>query len=187
MAAEAGADALGFVFFAKSPRFVTPERAAEIVAGIPPFVQVVGLFVNETLEVVNATADRCGLDVVQLHGEESPEYCARVRRRVLKAFRVQNEESLVPLADYRVAAFLLDAYSANAYGGTGERFDWDLAVTAKRHGPLVLAGGLTPDNVAAAVAQVKPYAVDVSSGVEATPGKKDPEKVRRFIAEAKKK
>jgi phosphoribosylanthranilate isomerase len=186
MAVEAGADALGFVFFAKSPRYVTPDQAAEIIAGIPPFVQVVGLFVNESLEVVNATADRCGLDVVQLHGEESPEYCSQVCRRVMKAFRVQNVQSLAPMANYRVAAFLLDAYSANSYGGTGERFDWDLAVIAKQHGPLVLAGGLTPDNVAAAVAQVRPYAVDVSSGVESSPGKKDPEKVRRFIDEAKK-
>ena len=186
MAVDAGADALGFVFFEKSPRCIDPERAARIIAAIPPFVQVVGLFVNAELDFVNATADSCGLDIVQLHGDESPAYCQSVRRRVMKAFRVQGMESLVPMKDYSVAAFLLDAYSPNAYGGTGESFDWDLAIAAKASGPIVLAGGLNPDNVASAVSKVAPYGVDVSSGVESSPGRKDPEKVRRFIREAKK-
>ena len=146
---------------------------------------MVGLFVNADLDVVNGTADRCGLDIVQLHGEESPEYCRLVRRRVMKAFRVRGPESLVPLPEYQVAAYLLDAYSPKAYGGTGEIFDWECAVAAKRHGPIVLAGGLTPDNIVQAVAQVHPYGVDVSSGIEAAPGKKDPDKVRRFIQLAK--
>lgn len=185
MAVDAGADALGLVFFEKSPRHVDVEVAAGIIAKLPPMVQVVGLFVNADVEVVNRTADHCGLDIVQLHGEESPEYCTLVRRRVMKAFRVRGPESLTPLTDYRVAAYLLDAYSPHAYGGTGEVFDWDCAVAAKRHGAIVLAGGLTPDNIAAAVARVRPYAVDVSSGVESSPGKKDPEKVRRFIQQAK--
>lgn len=186
MAVDAGADALGFVFFEKSPRFIGVEAAAGIIAKLPPFIQVVGLFVNAELEVVNRTADRCGLDIVQLHGEESPEFCSLVRRRVMKAFRVRGPESLIPLAEYRVAAYLLDAYSPHAYGGTGEVFDWDCAVAAKEHGQVVLAGGLNPDNVADAVAQVMPYGVDVSSGVESSPGKKAPEKVRRFIQQAKK-
>ena len=186
MAAEAGADALGFVFFEKSPRYVDQEQAARIISGIPPFVQVVGLFVNAPLDFVNSTADRCGLDIVQLHGEESPAYCRSVRRRVMKAFRVQGMESLVAMADYRVAGFLLDAYSPNSYGGTGECFDWECAVAAKGRGPIILAGGLNPENVASAVARVTPYAVDVSSGVESSPGRKDPEKVRRFILESKK-
>ena len=186
VAVEAGADALGFVFFDKSPRYLAPEQAAQIIAALPPFVQAVGLFVNAELDFVNRTADLCGLDLVQLHGDESPSYCQSVHRRVMKAFRVRGMESLAVLPDYQVSAYLLDAYSPNAYGGTGERFDWDCAIEAKRHGPIVLAGGLDPDNVAAAVAKVAPYAVDVSSGVESQPGRKDPEKVRRFIREAKK-
>jgi phosphoribosylanthranilate isomerase len=185
LAVQAGADALGFVFFEKSPRFVEPEQAAAIIAGLPPLVQVVGLFVNAPLDLVNATADRCGLDLVQLHGEESPSYCDSVRRRVMKAFRVRGMESLATMADYRVAGYLLDAYSPHSYGGTGERFDWDCAVSAKGYGPIILAGGLDPDNVAAAVAKVAPFAVDVSSGVESSPGHKDPEKVTNFIKNAK--
>lgn len=185
MAAEAGADALGFVFYKKSPRYVDPEKASAIIAGLPAFVQVVGLFVNEALDLVNLTADSCRLDIVQLHGDESPAYCQSVRRRVMKAFRVRGMESLAPMARYSVAGLLLDAYSPDSYGGTGERFDWDFAVAAKRHGPIILAGGLDPDNVASAVARVAPYAVDVSSGVESSPGRKDPEKVRRFILQAK--
>ena len=186
MAVEAGADALGFVFFDKSPRCISPEHAARIIAALPPFVQVVGLFVNADLDFVNLTADSCRLDIVQLHGDESPSYCQAVRRRVMKAFRVRGMESLAPMADYRVAAFLLDAYSPNAYGGTGASFDWDCALAAKGHGPIILAGGLDPDNVASAVARVAPYGVDVSSGVESSPGRKDPGKVRLFIREAKK-
>lgn len=185
MAVEAGADALGFVFFEKSPRFIGAEAAYKIIAKLPPFVQVVGLFVNADIEVVNSTADCCGLDLVQLHGEESPEFCRLVRRRVMKAFRVQGPESLTPLSEYHVAAYLLDAYSHKAYGGTGETFDWGCAIAAKHQGRIVLAGGLTPDNIADAVATVQPYGVDVSSGVESAPGKKDPEKVRRFIRLAK--
>jgi phosphoribosylanthranilate isomerase len=185
MAVHAGADALGFVFFEKSPRHVTPDRAVGIIAAIPPFVQVVGLFVNAPLDLVNATADRCGLDIIQLHGEESPSYCESVNRRVMKAFRVRGMESLAAMADYRVAGYLLDAYSPHSYGGTGERFDWDCAVAAKGRGPIILAGGLDADNVAAAVSRVKPFAVDVSSGVESSPGHKDPEKVRKFVKNAK--
>jgi phosphoribosylanthranilate isomerase len=184
-AAEAGADALGFVFFEKSPRYIEPEKAAAIIAQLPPFVQVVGLFVNAALDFVNLTADSCRLDIVQLHGDESPAYCQAVRRRVLKAFRVRGMESLAAMADYRVAAFLLDAYTPGVYGGTGESFNWDCAVAAKGRGPIVLAGGLDAENVASAVERVAPYGVDVSSGVESSPGRKDHEKVRRFIQQAK--
>ncbi|MCM0083617.1 phosphoribosylanthranilate isomerase [Geomonas sp. Red32] len=185
MAAAAGADALGFIFFEKSPRFLDTEKAASIITSLPPFIQVVGLFVNAPLEFVNDTADRCRLDIAQLHGDESPDYCGEVRRRVMKAFRVRGMESLAAMPDYRVAGYVLDAYSPNAYGGTGAKFDWECAVAAKAHGPIVLAGGLEPDNVTSAVAQVAPYGVDVSSGVELSPGVKDPEKVRNFIRRAK--
>ena len=185
VAVEAGADALGFVFHEQSPRHVTPEDAAGIIAGLPPFVQTVGLFVNRPLEFVNETAARCRLDLVQPHGDEPPEFCDAVERRVIKAFRVKDITSLDPIKNYRVAAHLLDAYSPKAYGGTGLTFNWDIAAVAKGFGPVILAGGLTPDNVREAVEAVQPYAVDVSGGVESSPGKKDAAKVREFIRLAK--
>lgn len=185
MAVEAGADALGFVLFQGSPRCISPEKAAGIIRLLPPFVQTVGLFVNEELATVNLLADQCGLDIVQLHGEEPPEYCAAVRRRVVKAFRVKDASSLDELSNYRVAAALLDAWSPAAHGGTGATFNWDLAATASAAHPIILAGGLTPENVALAVATVKPYAVDVSSGVESRPGIKDAGLVSCFISAAK--
>ncbi|TWJ32717.1 phosphoribosylanthranilate isomerase [Geobacter argillaceus] len=184
-AIDAGADALGFVFYEKSPRNVNPMQASAIIAKLPPFVQTVGLFVNEEAERVNWTADFCGLDVIQLHGDEEPDYCPEIRRRVIKAFRVKDAASLISLRRYSVAGCLLDAWSPAAPGGTGETFNWDLAREAAACGRLILAGGLTPDNVRRAVEQVRPYAVDVSSGVEAAPGKKDRDKVREFIRRAK--
>ncbi|CAG1005166.1 phosphoribosylanthranilate isomerase [Anaerolineales bacterium] len=185
MAVEAGADALGFVFHDESPRHVTPDGAAGIIAALPPFVQTVGLFVNRPLAFVNETAARCRLDLVQLHGDEPPEFCDAVECRVIKAFRVQDITSLDPIRHYRVAAHLLDAYSPTAYGGTGLTFNWDIAKAAKEFGPIILAGGLTPDNVREAVEAVKPYAVDVSGGVESAPGRKDGARVREFIRRAK--
>ncbi|AJY68599.1 N-(5'-phosphoribosyl)anthranilate isomerase [Geobacter sulfurreducens] len=185
VAVEAGADALGFVFHDESPRHVTPEQAAGIIAGLPPFIQTVGLFVNRPPAFVNDTATRCRLDLVQLHGDEPPEFCDAVERRVIKAFRVKDISSLDPIRHYRVAAHLLDAYSPKAYGGTGLTFNWDIAAAAKEFGPLILAGGLTPDNVREAVETVKPYAVDVSGGVESAPGRKDAARVREFIRRAK--
>ena len=187
-AVEAGADALGFVFFDKSPRFINPVRAAGIISRLPPFIQTVGLFVNEETAQVNWTADYCGLDVVQLHGDETPEDCLEVKRRVIKAFRIQKIISIDPLEkyqDYQVSGYLLDAWSPDAYGGTGRTFNWELAQAAKQYGPVILAGGLTPENVAEAIRVVNPYGVDVSSGVESAPGKKDAEKVREFIRAAK--
>jgi phosphoribosylanthranilate isomerase len=184
-AVQAGADALGFVFYERSPRNLDPLRAANIISGLPPFVQAVGLFVNDDAGFVNDTADRCRLDLVQLHGDEPPEYCEKIRRRVIKAFRVRDASSIAPVRDYRVAGILLDAYSPQAFGGTGLSFNWELAGIAREYGPVILAGGLDPDNVREAVERVAPYAVDVSSGVESSPGKKDPEKVREFIKRAK--
>jgi len=184
-AVEAGADALGFVFYDKSPRNINPLLAAKIIAALPPFVQTVGLFVNEETEKVNWTAGFCGLDLVQLHGDEEPEECGEVERRVIKAFRVKDAASIASLPKYQVAGYLLDAWCPDAYGGTGKSFNWELAAEAKQYGPVVLAGGLTPENVAEAVRTVQPYGVDVSSGVESAPGKKDPDKVREFIRRAK--
>ncbi|AJE04911.1 phosphoribosylanthranilate isomerase [Geobacter pickeringii] len=185
IAVEAGADALGFVFHDQSPRHVAPDQAAGIIAALPPFVQTVGLFVNRALDFVNETAARCRIDLVQLHGDEPPEYCDAVARRVIKAFRVRDGASIEPIRHYRVTAHLLDAWSPAVYGGTGHTFNWEIARRVKSFGPLVLAGGLTPENVAEAVATVEPYAVDVSSGVESAPGQKDPAKVREFIRRAK--
>jgi len=184
-AVEAGADALGFVFYEKSPRFVTPATAGEIIGGLPPFVQMVGLFVNAASDDVNRTADLCGLDVVQLHGDETPEYCGQIARRVIKSFRIKDMASLDAINAYSVAGYLLDAWSPDAYGGTGRTFNWDVAEIAKRYGTVILAGGLDPDNIRQAVDRVKPYAVDASSGVEMAPGRKDPAKVRAFIGRAK--
>jgi phosphoribosylanthranilate isomerase len=185
LAVQAGADALGFVFSEESPRYVFPEQAASIIKELPPFVQSVGLFVNADREYVNGIAEQCRLDMIQLHGDESPEYCHHVTRRVIKAFRVKDITSLDPIKLYRVAGILLDAYSPKAYGGTGMTFNWDVAKEAEKYGPIILAGGLTPDNIHQAVEKVRPYAVDVSGGVEAAPGKKDPEKIREFIKRAK--
>jgi len=181
MAVEAGADALGFVFFCKSSRHISPDQAALIIRQLPPFVQTVGLFVNEEVKTVNSTADFCGLDIIQLHGEETPEFCSRVNRRVIKAFRVKDMITLDEMKGYQVAGFLLDTWSPSAHGGTGTTFDWDIAAEASVQGRIILAGGLTPENVAGAVRKVKPYAVDVSSGVESEPRKKDAVKVRLFI------
>jgi phosphoribosylanthranilate isomerase len=185
-AVEAGADALGFVFYHRSPRHILPEQAADIIRNLPPFVQTVGLFVDEELPIVNQTADQCGLDIIQLHGAEPPAYCGSVRRRVVKAFRVKDSTTLDSLVQYHVSGCLLDAWSPAAPGGTGQTFNWEIAAEAVRRGHrIILAGGLTPDNVAESIRQVRPYAVDVSSGVESAPGRKDTIKVSRFIELAK--
>jgi phosphoribosylanthranilate isomerase len=183
---EAGADAVGFVFYPLSPRHIFPEQAADIIRCLPSFVQTVGLFVNEEQSVVNSTADQCGLDIVQLHGKETPEYCEYVRRRVIKAFRVKDITTLDSLVQYHVSGYLLDAWSPLALGGTGKTFNWEIASEASNRGHrVILAGGLTPDNVAEAVRLVTPYAVDVSSGVECSPGRKDADKIRTFIIQAR--
>jgi phosphoribosylanthranilate isomerase len=186
LAAELGADALGFIFYAKSPRHVAPETARSVIAQLPPFVAAVGVFVDEDAAVVQELAGRVGLDWVQLHGQESPEYCRNLGRKVIKGFRIQDEGSLRRLADYQSAAqaMLLDTYKKGQVGGTGEIFDWHVARQAKKYGPIILAGGLTSDNVAQAIATAQPAAVDTASGTEAAPGKKDPAKLRAFFEAA---
>lgn len=183
-AVDYGADALGFVFFEKSPRSVLPEEAAEIISHLPPFVTTVGVFVNEVPSTIVRIMEFAGVDVVQLHGDEQPDLCT-LWPRVIKAFRVRDVTDLGTLGHYRTAAMLLDAYSPDAYGGTGQVFNWDIALEAKRYGRIVLSGGLTPENVGSAVERVMPYAVDVSSGVEREKGRKDAEKMRRFIEGAR--
>lgn len=185
-AVDCGADALGFVFFPESPRFIPVNKVVAILRKLPSFVTVVGVFVNESAGKIEEIASVAGLDVIQLHGEEQPEMCC-LTRRVIKAIRVKSLESLDPLEYYRkyVSAFLLDTYAPDRLGGTGQIFNWDIAVEAKQFGRIILAGGLTADNVADAVRRVRPYAVDVSSGVEARKGRKDHAILKRFIERAK--
>jgi phosphoribosylanthranilate isomerase len=188
-AVAAGADAVGFVFHKESPRRVTSDVVKRIVAQLPPFVLPVGVFVNEDIKIVRDLMDDCGLALAQLHGDEAAAYCDLLGRPVLKAIRLKDRGSLLSLAEYtgrsRVRGFVLDAFSAVSYGGTGQLTDWSLAAEAAETVPVVLAGGLTPANVAEAVQKVKPYGVDVSSGVESRPGRKDHEKIRAFIKAAK--
>jgi len=183
LAADLGAHALGFIFYPKSPRSVRPDAAREIIKNLPPLVMTVGVFVDEEAVTVREIAKTAGLDWVQLHGQESPEYCRTLGRRVIKGFRIKDESSLSLLPDFRdsVQAFLLDTYKAGTAGGTGETFDWILARQVAESGPIILAGGLNPANVAQALETARPAAVDVASGVEAAPGKKDPEKLRAFF------
>jgi phosphoribosylanthranilate isomerase len=183
-AAQAGADAIDLVFVAKSPRCVSPQQAREIARALPPFVSTVALFVNPSPAEVAAVLETVRPDVLQFHGEEPPAFCRAFAVPYLKAFRVRpGSDLLQSAAPYDDAqGWLLDAWSAAAHGGTGERFDWDL-IPPDLPRPVVLAGGLTPDNVAEAVRRVRPWAVDVSSGVEAGKGIKDAAKVAAFINE----
>jgi phosphoribosylanthranilate isomerase len=182
-AAEAGADMIGLMFYEGSPRHIPLATAVEISRALPPFVLRVGVFVNpEPAQVLEAIA-ACGLNLLQFHGDEPSEFCTQFGLMSVKALRVQSAASLQTLENFHTDAFLLDAYSKAGLGGTGEKFNWDLAVEARKFGkPIFLAGGLTPENVADAVKKVNPFAVDVSSGVESAPGKKDAAKVRAFIA-----
>ena len=180
-AIEQGADAVGFIFYKKSPRSTTMKTVRDIILKLPPLAGTVGVFVDETVERVNKVADYCGLDMVQLHGDESPAFCRKIHRRVIKAFRVKDFQSIKKLRKYSVSGFLLDTFSDNLHGGTGKTFDWNLVLPAKKIGPVILAGGLTPSNIRQAVSQARPYGVDVCSGVEKSPGVKDPEKVRAFL------
>ena len=183
-ALDAGADMLGFNFYARSPRYVTPAAARKIVEQLPERVSCVGVFVNEPAPAeVERIARAAGLGAVQLHGDESPEFCRRLGGlTTIKALRVGADYTPESAAAYQTDAVLLDAYVAGARGGTGHTFDWTLAALTRGRVPrLFLAGGLNPDNVASAVAAVRPYAVDVCSGVETSPGRKSPELMRRFL------
>ena len=180
-AIEAGTDALGFVFVPNTPRYIEPDDANAIMRQIPPLVTTIGLFVNAGSTQIRDVATNCRLDAIQLHGNESPELCHSLNLKIIKAFRITESEPLNILSKFQVDAYLLDTYVKGKLGGTGKTFDWNLAYRAKKYGQIILAGGLNPSNVSTAINQVKPYAVDVSSGVEAEPGRKDPKKVRDFI------
>ena len=180
VAAAAGTDAIGLVF-APSRRQVTVEQARRIAFALPPFVTKVGVFVDDDPARVREIADAVHLDAVQLHGVESPEYAAALGLPVIKAIRMRDRSSVEAMRGYRVFAFLLDSFEPDLAGGTGKAFNWDLAAGLQASAPLILAGGLTAENVQPALQAVRPYGVDVSSGVE-TDGGKDPGKIREFIA-----
>jgi len=171
-----GADALGFIF-AESPRRISQEKARSIIRMLPPFIKVVGVFVNENIATIRETIKFCGLDLVQLHGQESPGECLELMPYSIKAFRLKEKSSLenIPLYAKKVRAILFDTYSKGKMGGTGKTFDWSLAIEGSRAGmPVILSGGLAPFNVKEAFTAVRPYALDVNSGVEEYPGKKSP-------------
>lgn len=175
MAVNLGADALGFIF-APSPRDISPEEARDIIKKLPLLVKTVAVFVNEDEKVIKEIIEYCGIDIVQLHGDESPGLCSNFMPRTIKAFRVKDESSLEDMAPYAnsVKAFLLDTYSKKAAGGTGKVFNWEIAEKSRVFDvPIILAGGLSPANIEEAVKKVSPYAVDISSGIESSPGKKD--------------
>jgi phosphoribosylanthranilate isomerase len=186
-AADSGADAIGLVF-AQSPRRLSAQRAREIAAALPEGVLKVGIFVNTEPEEVLRIATEVGLDYAQLHGDESPESVTTVREggvEVIKALRVRDAASLGVMEEYGAELFLLDAFSDEARGGTGERFDWSLAKSLRGRGNIVVSGGLTPENVREAIRFFEPYGVDASSSLEDVPGKKNEERVRRFVSAAK--
>jgi phosphoribosylanthranilate isomerase len=183
-AAGFGAHALGFIFYAKTPRHVAPQRAAEIIRALPPFVNAVGLFVNPEANEVERVLEQVPLNLLQFHGEETPALCGRFRVPYIKAVRVRAGLDLLQYARLHSAArgLLLDAFVESAHGGTGTAFDWSL-IPRELPLPVILSGGLNPDNVADAIRRVRPWAVDVSSGVEVSPGIKDPRKIAAFMKE----
>ena len=186
-AVEAGVDGLGFIFVEKSPRNIDPEQAREIIRLLPPFVDAIGVFVDAEATVVEEIAHYCRLTLVQLHGNEAPGYCRNLPLSVVKAFRVGADfdgTAFVPYEDC-VRGVLLDTYHKDMAGGTGETFDWALVQQLEPAQPVILAGGLNPENVAAAIEQVRPYAVDVNSGVESAPGRKDLVRLEQFIRQVR--
>ena len=185
-AAEAGADALGFVFYPESPRFIDPGKARAIIARLPAFITSVGVFVDESEDLIRRIIREGGVQVLQFHGSESPILCTRFREKAVKAIRIKDEESIKEMQMYDVDTFLLDTMVEGIKGGTGKTFNWKYAEMAKEHGRIILSGGLNPYNIGDAVRQLKPYGVDVSSGVEIKPGKKDHDRIGEFVREAKK-
>jgi len=179
-AARCGAAALGFIFYPPSPRYLKPEDAKEIIGALPDKVVRVGVFVNETPEEIKRIVEYCGLDMIQLHGDESPEYCLQFPSfRVIKAVELKKEDDISRAYSYDVAAILVDSRHAGLYGGTGQKSSWDLAGRIKEKKPLILSGGLNAENVAEAMKIVRPAALDINSGVEASPGEKDRKKMKQ--------
>lgn len=184
-AADKGADFLGFIFYKKSPRYISVEEAANIIFKLPGSVKTVGVFVNQSVEDINKAVEELGLSYVQLHGDENPEFAKKMSVPVIKSFRLKDRNNLADIKEYNVFAYLFDSYLKGLYGGTGKTFELSIIEKNSFDKPLFLSGGLTPENVAKAIEKVKPYAVDVASGVENEPGKKDHLKIMRFINEVR--
>ncbi|MCX5678528.1 MAG: phosphoribosylanthranilate isomerase [Candidatus Omnitrophica bacterium] len=187
-AANLGVDMLGFVFYKKSKRYVDRKTAREIINELPESVQKVGVFVDEDADKVRAIAEDIALDTLQFHGNESPEYCAAFKNdyKVIKAFRLKDREDLKSVSLYDVDYYLVDTHKSGLAGGTGETFDWKILKDFEFLKPVILSGGLNPDNVARAISEVVPYGVDVSSGVEESPGKKSLQLLKKFVEEVRK-
>ena len=184
-AIECGANAIGFNFYRQSPRYINPLEVKKILAEVPESVLKVGVFVNEGEQVVKKVSQELSLDFVQFHGDETPYYCEQFAAPYWKVFRLKDEKSLEFMKNYHCEHFLIDTYDPSAYGGTGKVGRWDLAVKAKAAGKIFLAGGLNPDNIEEAIKKVQPDGVDVASGVESEPGKKDHRKMEEFITKVK--
>ena len=187
LAAELGAWAVGFIFYKKSPRYISPYKAKKIIDALPPFVTPVAVFVNQNEGAIKDIMDFCGFNILQLHGDETPQVCGRLSKkyRVIKALRLKEGFNFSGIGEYPASAFLLDTFQPDAFGGSGQAFNWDLVKDRQFPKPVILSGGLNPENVAEAVATVHPYAVDVSSGVEKEPGKKDRLKLEIFFQKMK--
>lgn len=187
-AVSLGADALGFIFYKQSPRYIAPSIVEEITHYLPPYVSIVGVFVNEEKTQIQRITNQCKLDIIQLHGNESPADCINLNKRTTKAFSIKDQDDLNPIANYQgmISGMLLDTKAEDIKGGTGQTFDWGLAIRAKEYDiPLILAGGIKSENIKKAIQLVNPYGIDVSSGVESEPGKKDYNKMKELISEAK--
>jgi phosphoribosylanthranilate isomerase len=184
-AAALGVDALGFVFYAQSPRAISPDRAQEIIRRLPPFVMPVGVFFDSPVSQVLSVVEVCRLGAVQLHGSEDPDSCSRFPVKVIKSFRVKGDAFPEEITRYSVDAILLDTFRPGLPGGTGSTFPWEIARRAKAYGRIILAGGLNCTNVRKAIQEVDPFAVDVSSGVESYRGRKDPERMAEFVRKVK--
>lgn len=181
-----GADALGFVFYKKSPRYIAPEKARAIIGELGPFIATVGVFVNEKAARVKEIIGFCRLDILQFHGDEPPSYCANFKQyKTIKAIRIKDKVDLGKIKRYNTDAVLLDTFSKDSFGGTGKSFDWRIIKDLKSKKPIILSGGLTAENVRQAIERVKIYAVDVSSGVEKSFGRKDHRKLTDFIRQVK--
>ncbi len=181
-ASSLGVDALGFIFYQKSKRYIAPADAAALIRRIPPFVSTVGVFVNASLDDICSVAGLTGIGAIQLHGDEPPEFCRQCPGRVIKAFRVSADFRLSTIRQYtNISAFLLDTWDESLHGGTGRPMDWSIAAKAAQFGNLILAGGLNPSNLAEAIETVSPYGVDLNSGIEVMPGQKNPQKMRQAL------
>ncbi len=181
LAVVLGADALGFIFYKESKRYIRPKRAHEIISKLPPFVTTVGVFVNQQLDEIRSIKEVVGFDVFQLHGDESPDFCKKLGRGVIKTIRVDEYINSKEIESYPVQTILFDTYSTEGYGGTGESFRWEILKGLNTSKRIILSGGLSAENISQAIRIANLYGVDVSSGVEDYPGKKNPEKLKKFI------